>query len=140
MFSKRRGDTPSSHILRAIQAFHLHLRKVGMALFITAVPTIVFSAPVVKFQNVTTTHGVVVTFARGVAITDIDRDGDLDLFISEDTAPSHLFVNQGNGFFTDRAATAGLALTNVGEPGEAVFWDFNNNGFPDLYVVSEAHG
>lgn len=136
MFSKRRGDTPSSHVLRAIQAFHLHLGKVGMALLITAIPAIAFSAPIVKFQNVTTTCGVAAAFARGVAITDIDGDGDLDLFISEDTAPSHLFVNQGSGFFTDGAAAAGLALTNVGEPGEAVFWDFNNDDFPDLYVVS----
>lgn len=68
---------------------------------------------------------------------DYDNDGDVDLFIgneSDDTlqAPSQLFQNQGDGTFRDVAAQAGvkfLAFT------KGVSWgDYDGDGYPDLYV------
>jgi len=68
---------------------------------------------------------------------DYDNDGDLDLFIgneSDDTvrAPSQLFQNQGDGTFRDVAAEAGVKFYAFSK---GVTWgDYDGDGFPDLYV------
>ena len=73
------------------------------------------------------------------AWADLDRDGDLDLYIGNESTPkrkppvpSQLFRNNGDGTFTDIAPSAGV--TN-GRYAKAVVWgDYDADGFPDLYV------
>ncbi|HLJ91010.1 MAG TPA: CRTAC1 family protein, partial [Candidatus Angelobacter sp.] len=63
---------------------------------------------------------------------DFDNDGLLDLFVGNEYSPSQLFHNNGDGTFTDIAHLAGvnrIAFTKGVTAG-----DFNNDGFPDLYV------
>jgi hypothetical protein len=68
---------------------------------------------------------------------DYDNDGDLDLFIGNESsssieAPSQLFRNNGDGTFTDVARQAGVENERMAK---AVAWgDYDNDGDPDLYI------
>ena len=71
--------------------------------------------------------------ARGVEMGDIDDDGDLDLIFSLDfVRQPGLFVNDGNGFFTDVSLTQ-LPVMMLSSS-RAQFGDFDNDGDLDLYV------
>jgi hypothetical protein len=65
---------------------------------------------------------------------DYDNDGWLDLFVCNETGPCRLFHNKGDGTFEEVAAKAGVA----GGPGfiakGAAWIDFDNDGYPDLFV------
>ncbi len=65
------------------------------------------------------------------AFADYDNDGDLDLYIGNESFPCQLFQNNG-GHFTDVAAAAGVA---DGGFAKGVVWgDYDNDRWPDLYV------
>lgn len=73
---------------------------------------------------------------------DYDLDGDLDLYVANETAggisaPSQLFRNDGPGTdgitrFTDVAAASGVTNDRLGKG--AAWGDFDADGWPDLYV------
>ena len=70
----------------------------------------------------------------GVAVFDFDRDGDLDLYITQKGGyPNRLYENDGAGRFTDVAERAGVALLDSHSTG-AMACDLDNDGFQDLYV------
>jgi len=50
----------------------------------------------------------------GVAPTDIDLDGRMDLLVANDTVPNFLFHNRGDGTFAEIALTAGVAYDDMG--------------------------
>jgi hypothetical protein len=71
----------------------------------------------------------------GGAVGDFNNDGYQDLFIlMVGGAADKLYINDGDGTFTDRAADWGVAQTHLGY-GVAV-GDYDGNGFVDLYVTS----
>ncbi|HEU0048968.1 MAG TPA: VCBS repeat-containing protein, partial [Nitrososphaera sp.] len=76
---------------------------------------------------------------HGWALGDFDRDGKLDLCIVEGskendfTKRDKLFKGNGNGTFTNVAASAGFDL-NVHTGGSGQWVDFNNDGKLDLFV------
>lgn len=74
---------------------------------------------------------------QGVSFADFDNDGDEDIFIvRHDGPPGALYLNNGDGTFTDITNSAGLSeAENEG----GVFGDYNNDGLLDLYVSNE-HG
>ncbi len=66
------------------------------------------------------------------AWADYDNDGDLDLFVGNESYPSQLFQNVGGGRFTDVAEQAGV--TNDRFTKGCSWGDINQDGFADLYV------
>ena len=71
----------------------------------------------------------------GTAAADYDGDGSwLDIFVVGDGGlPNALYHNNGDGTFTDVAAKAGVADTPRGRG--CVWFDYNNDGWSDLYVT-----
>jgi len=74
------------------------------------------------------------------ATADFNRDGWMDLYVTDSRQgfPNQLYSNNGNGTFTDVASSAGLALVNTDKKGasmDCVWGDYDNDGWPDLYLV-----
>ena len=67
----------------------------------------------------------------GVAVSDADSDGDLDVFVAS-YGPDVLWVNQGDGTFRDGAP--GTSLAGDRHSVAAAWGDFDNDGLADLYV------
>jgi enediyne biosynthesis protein E4 len=96
------------------------------------------------FGGVATKKYIIETTGTGVAIFDADNDGWPDIFIVNGTkldgeqakgeaASNHFYHNNHNGTFTDITKKAGLAHTGWGQ-GVCV-GDYDNDGWPDLYVT-----
>ncbi|MFK7961812.1 MAG: FG-GAP-like repeat-containing protein, partial [Phycisphaerales bacterium] len=70
---------------------------------------------------------------RGVAIADIERDGDLDMLLSEDFLEQpRLLINDGTGVFTDETATR--IPTGEISSTRAQFGDLDEDGDLDIYI------
>ena len=68
------------------------------------------------FDDVTRKAGLYdpTTKSLGVALIDYNNDGNLDLFVTNDTQPNRLYQNTGKGTFTDVGMTAGVAFNEAG--------------------------
>ncbi len=73
----------------------------------------------------------------GQAWGDYDNDGWTDLYVIGGLSPSTLYHNNQDGTFSISEYAADVSLSDVWSGG-AVWADYNNDGFKDLYVV--AHG
>lgn len=66
------------------------------------------------------------------AWADYDNDGDLDLYVGNESFPNELFENDGHGRFRNVASRAGV---ENGLFTKGVVWgDYNGDDYPDLYV------
>lgn len=75
----------------------------------------------------------------GVAVADIDDDGDDDIYLLNQLGPNGLFRNDGKGHFTDITTMAGAGLADRISVA-ATFADVDGDGFPDLYVTTTRAG
>ena len=71
--------------------------------------------------------------SNAAAFADVDLDGDVDLFVTSERGSNRLYLNDGNGYFTDVTESAGLKSSGGGMC--ASFSDVNADGFPDLCVT-----
>ncbi|MEZ5276569.1 MAG: FG-GAP-like repeat-containing protein [Opitutaceae bacterium] len=91
-----------------------------------------------KFEDVTEAAGVAdqdkdaAVWKQGAVFVDIDNDGRLDLYLCRFGAPNRLYMNQGDGSFTEEAAQRGLAVADAS--GMAAFADYDRDGWLDLYL------
>ncbi|HEV3468623.1 MAG TPA: CRTAC1 family protein [Pyrinomonadaceae bacterium] len=81
----------------------------------------------------------VASMGAGAAVADFDRDGWQDIYVtsSGEASRNALFRNNADGTFTDVAAETGVAEVNSPETGVsmgAVWGDYDNDGFEDLFV------
>jgi hypothetical protein len=87
------------------------------------------------FEDVTDPAGVADAdgYGMGAVAADVDNDGDDDLYVTN-VGPNRLFLNHGDGTFTEGAARAGVADGRWSAG--AAFLDADRDGVLDLYVVN----
>jgi hypothetical protein len=91
------------------------------------------------FTDVTDEAGVAKSGGRAMSATasDINNDGFIDIYVTNDATENFYFENKGNGTFEERGLYVGLAF---GENGQGVssmgpfFADIDRNGHLDVYV------
>src|SRR5215204_6548145 len=94
-----------------------------------------------RFEDVTTRAGVAGPSGWKTCVTmaDVDGDGRLDIYVSTVThrglqGRNALYVNNGDGTFTDRAREFGVDHQGYGT--QAAFFDYDADGDLDLFVLS----
>src|SRR3989441_601259 len=98
-----------------------------------------------RFEDITESAGVKTnTWATGATMVDINSDGYLDIYVSVSGAERSqgkdranlLFINNGDNTFTEAAARYGIADT--GFTTHAVFFDYNGDGYLDLFLLNNS--
>jgi hypothetical protein len=75
-------------------------------------------------------------------MSDVDNDGDLDIYVPNDTQKNYLWINDGKGHFIDRGVEAGAAYDFDGKTQASMgvdFADVNRDGWLDLAVSNFSH-
>jgi enediyne biosynthesis protein E4 len=96
-----------------------------------------------QFEDVTARAGVVGPpgWKTGVSMADVNGDGKIDIFVSAVsylTMDGHnvLYINNGDGTFTDRTKEFGLAF--AGYSTQALFFDYDGDGDLDMYLLNHS--
>jgi hypothetical protein len=96
-----------------------------------------------QFEDITDRAGVAMPngWKTGVTMADVDGDGHLDIYVSAvsylgEQGHNVLFVNNGNGTFTDRTKEYGLDF--AGYSTQAVFFDYDCDGDLDMFLLNSS--
>src|SRR5213080_1066323 len=98
-----------------------------------------------RFEDITERAGVTThRWATGATMVDINSDGYLDIYVSVSGPEGSkgadranlLFINHGDGTFTEAAARYGIADT--GFTTHAVFLDYDGDGYLDLFLLNNS--
>jgi enediyne biosynthesis protein E4 len=97
-----------------------------------------------RFEDITEKAGLASPGAwkTGVVMTDLDGDGDLDIYLSRlgdykgITGRNELYINNGDGTFTERAPEYGLDF--CGFSTHAVFFDYDLDGDLDVFLLNHS--
>jgi enediyne biosynthesis protein E4 len=97
-----------------------------------------------KFEDVTQKAGLADATSKslGVVVFDYNSDGWPDIFVSNDTQPSKLYKNNGNGTFSEEGMQAGVAYGEDGVARGAMgvdAADYDHCGRPHLLVGNFAN-
>ena len=85
----------------------------------------------VGFQH----HALPVPLGAGAAVLDFNNDGHQDIYVVDSDGPNALYLNGGDGTFTDVAAKAGVA--DASGVGNGVCpADYDNDGYQDIFVTN----
>lgn len=100
-----------------------------------------------QFEDITETAGVETDrWISGVSFIDINNNGRLDIYLSVMGAPgtapedrrNMLFINNGDETFTEAASEYNLDYN--GFTTHSVFFDYNGNGYLDLFLLNNSPG
>jgi hypothetical protein len=99
-------------------------------------------AQTLRFSDTTYRAGVAVPtdpngYGHGVAVADYNGDGLPDIYVVSYDADNALFINNGDGSFTDRAGEAGVLSGSRYDRGIAAA-DYDNDGDLDFYISAGA--
>jgi len=75
----------------------------------------------------------------GVAFADFNGDGKIDISVANDSFPQFLFLNNGDGTFTENGVTAGSAFTDDGKTFAGMGTDaadVDDDGKPDIVTTA----
>lgn len=96
-----------------------------------------------QFEDITQSAGLDDVFwATGVSVVDINDDGYMDLYVcaadrkGTPAGKNRLYINNGDNTFTDKAKAYGLA--DEGYSTQAAFFDYDNDGDLDAYILTNA--
>jgi hypothetical protein len=97
-----------------------------------------------KFEDITENAGVAGTkqWSTGVVMVDINSDGFLDIYVcnagivSGDEQDNELFINNGDGTFTEEAESYNLADSGITT--HAAFFDYDLDGDLDVYILNNS--
>jgi hypothetical protein len=100
------------------------------------------------FKEMGHAYGLDVTDSSVMAaFCDYDRDGWLDVYVATNMLSTsehpkgqrgYLFHNNHNGTFTN--VTEGSGISGEAQSHAATWWDYDNDGWPDLYVANDYGG
>jgi len=76
-------------------------------------------------------------FVQGVSSVDIDGDGDIDIAEAKWGAPSTIYLNDGNGVFTDAGNRLGLPQDYNVQDNGMIFADVDNDMDMDLTIIGK---
>ncbi|MEE8166366.1 MAG: VCBS repeat-containing protein, partial [Myxococcota bacterium] len=86
-----------------------------------------------RFEDITEASGLGDGgYGMGVAIGDVDNDGDLDVYVSNYGA-DRLYLNDGGGVFEDATERSGIIIDGLSA--SCAFFDYDRDGDLDLYVA-----
>src|SRR5689334_1736879 len=96
-----------------------------------------------RFEDITDRAGVAdsVGWKSGVTMADVNGDGRLDIFVSGVNylgmqGRNVLYINNGDGTFTDRTAEYGLDFSGFST--QAAFFDYDGDGDLDMYLLNSS--
>ena len=97
-----------------------------------------------RFADVSGPSGILKTsstYSLGVATLDFDADGWTDIYVANDSNPSALYRNRGDGTFEDIGIRAECAFSQDGKPQAGMgvgIGDFDRNGTLDIVKTNFA--
>lgn len=74
---------------------------------------------------------------QGATFADVNNDGHLDIYVCRFGRPNWLFVNQGDGTFTEEAEARGLGVVDAS--GMAAFCDYDRDGWLDVFIQTNMY-
>lgn len=89
-----------------------------------------------KFEDITSKAGVDGggAWSTGASLVDIDNDGDLDIYVCNYDSKNLLYINKGDGTFTEQAKKFRLDFHGAGHT--PAFGDYDFDGNLDLYLMT----
>jgi len=72
--------------------------------------------------------------SRGAAFADVNGDGLLDLYVTDESAANHLYIRDPKGHYKDAAVSAGVADMGFGQA--VCFADVDSDGDIDMFVAN----
>jgi hypothetical protein len=96
------------------------------------------------FEDVSQSSGIANPRSKGLGVVaaDLNNDGLMDIFQSNDTTENFLFMNQGDNTFREIGLMAGVAFSYDGRTRSGMgvdAQDYDNDGWIDLFVANIDH-